>query len=75
MDWETVPIDLSGPVARVWAAVSGLYDLGPLDAVTVERLRADFVAEVRDITTPEGVVPRAFRIHLATARLGGPAGG
>ncbi|CDR10244.1 methyltransferase domain-containing protein [Streptomyces iranensis] len=29
--WETVPIDLSGQVEDVWAAVSGLYDLGPLD--------------------------------------------
>ncbi|GAA1139593.1 MULTISPECIES: class I SAM-dependent methyltransferase [Streptomyces violaceusniger group] len=67
--WETVPIDLSGPVEEVWAAVSGLYDLGPLDGETVERLRETFAAEVRDMTTPEGIVPCAFTIHLATARL------
>ncbi|GAA4835897.1 class I SAM-dependent methyltransferase [Kitasatospora terrestris] len=67
--WETVPIDLGGPVAQVWAAVAGLYDLGPLDPATVERLREAFFAEVRDLTTPDGRVPCAFRIHLATARL------
>ncbi|MFS7876518.1 class I SAM-dependent methyltransferase [Streptomyces asiaticus] len=71
VSWETVPIDLSGPVEEVWAAVSGLYDLGPLDGGTVERLREAFVAEVRAMTTPEGIVPCAFTIHLATTRLGG----
>ncbi|MEU6548791.1 methyltransferase domain-containing protein [Streptomyces sp. NPDC046915] len=69
VDWETVPIDLSGPVEQVWAAVSGLYDLGPLDGSAVERLRAAFFAEVRDMKTPEGTVPCAFKIHIATARL------
>ncbi|MFB7268144.1 class I SAM-dependent methyltransferase [Streptomyces nojiriensis] len=69
VDWETVPIDLSGPVEQVWSAVSGLYDLGPLDRATVERLRRAFFAEVRDMTTPDGHVPCAFNIHLATARL------
>lgn len=70
MDWETVPIDLSGPVEQVWAAVSGLYDLAPLDRMTVERLRRAFFAEVRDMMTADGHVPYAFNIHLATARLG-----
>ncbi|MER5860953.1 methyltransferase domain-containing protein [Streptomyces sp900105245] len=69
VDWETVPLDLSGPVAQVWAAVSGLYDLGPLDRAAVERLRTAFLAEVRDITAPDGIVPCAFRIHVATARM------
>lgn len=36
----------------------------------MERLREAFVAEVRDMTTPEGLVPCAFTIHLVTARLG-----
>ncbi|MDC0766237.1 class I SAM-dependent methyltransferase [Streptomyces sp. HD] len=69
VDWETVPIDLSGPVDQVWAALSGVYDLGPLDETTVERLRTAFFAEVRDMTTPEGLVPCAFTIYLATARV------
>ena len=67
--WETVPIDLSGPVEQVWAAVSSLYDLGPLDRATVERLRKTFFAEVRDMTTSDGHVPCAFKISIATARL------
>ncbi|WP_431775212.1 class I SAM-dependent methyltransferase [Streptomyces cucumeris] len=74
VDWETVPIDLSGPVDQVWTAVSGLYDLGPLDGATVERLREAFYAEVSDMTTAEGLVPCAFKIHIATARLRQPRG-
>ncbi|GAA2119883.1 class I SAM-dependent methyltransferase [Kitasatospora saccharophila] len=70
VDWETVPIDLSGPADRVWAALSGLYDLGPLDPAAVERLHGDFLAEVRDLPTPQGTVPCGFKVHLATARLG-----
>ncbi|MEX0171424.1 class I SAM-dependent methyltransferase [Streptomyces sp. LMG1-1-1.1] len=69
VDWESVPIDLSGPVEQVWAAVSSLYDLGPLDGRTVERLRTAFFSDVCDMTTPEGVVPCAFNVHIATARL------
>ncbi|MFJ8160018.1 class I SAM-dependent methyltransferase [Streptomyces sp. NPDC096136] len=69
VEWETVAIDLSGPVEEVWASVSGVYDLGPLDAAAVERLRDAFFADVRDLTTPEGTVPYGFKIHIATARL------
>ncbi|MFJ7257060.1 class I SAM-dependent methyltransferase [Streptomyces sp. NPDC098085] len=69
VDWETIPIDLSGPVAQVWTAVSGLYDLGPLDRATVERLRETFFAEVGEMTAPDGQVPCGFEIHVATARL------
>ncbi|MFG3589465.1 class I SAM-dependent methyltransferase [Streptomyces sp. NPDC047990] len=69
VDWETIPIDLSGPVEHVWATVSGLYDLGPLDRATVAQLRTAFFAEVRDMTTPGGQVPCALKIHLVTARL------
>ncbi|MFJ4641744.1 class I SAM-dependent methyltransferase [Streptomyces hygroscopicus] len=69
VDWETVPIDLSGPVEQVWAAVSSLYDLGPLDRAAVERLRKAFFAEVRGTAIPDGHVPCVFRIRLATARL------
>ncbi|NDZ77325.1 class I SAM-dependent methyltransferase [Streptomyces sp. SID10853] len=69
VEWESVPIDLSGPAEQVWASVSGLYDLGPLDQDTVERLRAAFFAEMREMTAPDGQVPCVFRIHVATARL------
>jgi SAM-dependent methyltransferase len=68
VDRETVPIDLSGPVDRVWAALSGFYDLGPLEPAAVERLGEAFRTEVRDMTTPDGRVPCAFTIHVATAR-------
>lgn len=67
--WETVPVCLTGPVEQVWAAVSGVYDLGPLDRATVEGLRKAFFAEVTDLTTSDGHVPCAFKIHLATAQL------
>ncbi|MFG2792829.1 class I SAM-dependent methyltransferase [Streptomyces sp. NPDC048419] len=69
VDWETVPIDLSGSVEQVWASVSGFYDLGPLDGAVVEGLRDSFVASVRDMTTPEWTVPCAVKVHIATARL------
>jgi SAM-dependent methyltransferase len=69
VDRDTVPIDLSGPVERVWAAMSGLYDLGPLDRPTVRRLRAEFLAEVRELTMPDGQVPCVFTVHLVTTRL------
>ncbi|MEW1655497.1 methyltransferase domain-containing protein [Streptomyces sp. NPDC093707] len=69
VEWETVPIDLSGPVQQVWASVSGLYDLGPLDQATVEELRKAFFAEARELTTSNGRVPCAFKVHVATARL------
>lgn len=69
VDWRTVPIDLSGPVEQVWAAVSSLYDLGRLDGAAVEHLRDAFFAGVRDMTTAEGTVPCAFKVHIATAQL------
>ncbi len=34
--WETVPVDLSGPLEDVWEALSGIYDLGPMGAADVE---------------------------------------
>ncbi|WP_274911255.1 class I SAM-dependent methyltransferase [Streptomyces sp. WZ-12] len=69
VDWETIHLDLSGRVGQVWTAVSGMYDLGPLDRATVERLREAFFAEVMDMTTPGGRVPCAVAMHVATARL------
>ncbi|MFT2020010.1 class I SAM-dependent methyltransferase [Streptomyces sp. 796.1] len=67
--WETVPIDLSGSVDEVWAAVSGVYDLGPLAPDAVAALRAAFGRAARELATPEGRVPCGFDVHVATARL------
>jgi SAM-dependent methyltransferase len=69
VDWETVPIDLSGPVEQVWDALSGVYDVGPLDPATVESLRAAFLAGAMNLTAPDGVVPCGMNVHLVTARL------
>ncbi|MEY9928209.1 ubiquinone/menaquinone biosynthesis C-methylase UbiE [Catenulispora sp. GP43] len=68
-DWETVVIDLSGPVDEVWTGLTGLYTFDPLDEEAMERLREAFLAETRETAAPDGTVPFAFRIHIATARL------
>ncbi|MGX4691458.1 class I SAM-dependent methyltransferase [Streptomyces sp. JNUCC 63] len=68
-DRETVPIDLSGPVERVWAALSGIYDVGPLDPAAVRRLREAFLTEAAGLAGPDGRVPCGFTIHVVTARL------
>lgn len=69
VDWETVPIDLSGLVEPVWDALSGVYDVGPLDATIVESLRADFLAEAKKLAAPDGGVPCGMNVHLVTATL------
>ncbi|MET7380742.1 methyltransferase domain-containing protein [Streptomyces sp. NPDC005526] len=69
VDWRTVPIDLSGPAERVWASVSGIYDVGPLGGAAVARLRRAFLTEAAALAGPDGRVPCGFRIHVATARL------
>ncbi|MFD9504277.1 class I SAM-dependent methyltransferase [Streptomyces sp. NPDC060035] len=69
VDWETIPIDLSGPAEQVWAAVSGIYDVGPLDSPTVESLREAFLAAVEERALPNGHVRCGMKVHVATARL------
>lgn len=69
VDWETVPIDLSGPVEQVWDALAGVYDVGPLDAATVESLRAAFLTGAKKLTAPNGVVPCGMNVHLVTTNL------
>lgn len=69
VDWETVPIDLSGPVEQVWDALAGVYDVGPLDAATVESLRVDFLTGAKKLTAPNGIVPCGMNVHLVTTNL------
>lgn len=68
-DWETVPIDLSGPADRVRVTLSGIYDVGPLDPVAVRRLRETFLTEAAGLVGPDGRVPCGFTVHVVTARL------
>ncbi|WP_079102449.1 class I SAM-dependent methyltransferase [Streptomyces sp. TP-A0356] len=70
VDWATVSIDLGGPAEEVWMAVSGVYDMGPLDRETRDTLREAFLDEARSAEPLSGHVPCTFRIHLATTRLG-----
>jgi SAM-dependent methyltransferase len=67
--WDSFTIDLSGTADQVWATVSCLYDLGPLDPAAVEGLRTDFLDGVRPMTAADGRVPCGFTMRLATARL------
>ncbi|MFD3737380.1 class I SAM-dependent methyltransferase [Streptomyces sp. NPDC058629] len=69
VDWETVAIDLSGPPEQVWAALSGVYDMGPLDPRTVTSLRETFLARAEGLAMPNGLVPCGMKVHVVTARL------
>ncbi|MFG3117136.1 class I SAM-dependent methyltransferase [Streptomyces sp. NPDC048197] len=68
--WETVRIDLTGPPERVWATMSGFYDLGPLDPAVTADLRARFEREAAALALPDGRIPCAMRVHIATAVRG-----
>ncbi|GES34507.1 class I SAM-dependent methyltransferase [Streptomyces angustmyceticus] len=65
--WETVRIDLSGPPERIWRTVGGFYDLAPLDAAVVADLRARFEAEAATTALPDGRIPCAMNVRVATA--------
>ncbi|MFR9756305.1 class I SAM-dependent methyltransferase [Streptomyces sp. TR06-5] len=66
--WETVALDLAGPVERVWEVVSSVYDVATLDASVLAELRRTFLSESRKIT-PEGApTPCVLHLQLATAR-------
>ena len=67
VEWETVRIDLTGPPDRIWRTVSTFYDLGPLDASVTADLRARFEAESAAMALPDGRIPCALRVHVATA--------
>ncbi|MFG2830135.1 class I SAM-dependent methyltransferase [Streptomyces sp. NPDC048434] len=67
VEWETVRIDLSGPPEQIWRTVSGYYDLGPFDAAVMTDLRTRFEAESAAMALPDGRIPCAMNVHLATA--------
>lgn len=69
VDWQPVPMDLSGPAEQVWSAVSGVYDLGPLAPPTLTRLRESFLTASTALTAPDGHLPCGFTINIATTRL------
>ncbi|MEW1754524.1 class I SAM-dependent methyltransferase [Streptomyces angustmyceticus] len=66
-EWETVRIDLSGPPERIWRTVGGFYDLAPLDAAVVADLRARFETEAAAMALPDGRIPCAMNVRVATA--------
>ncbi|MGW2024198.1 class I SAM-dependent methyltransferase [Streptomyces decoyicus] len=67
VEWETVRVDLSGPPERVWQTVGNTYDLGMLDPTVTAELRARFEAESAAMALPDGRIPCAMRVHVATA--------
>jgi len=72
VDWETVIIDLSGPVEEVWGGLSTLYTFDVLDPAVMERLRKAFAAKAREKAAPDAEVPFALRAHVATTNLRQP---
>ncbi|WP_107053093.1 class I SAM-dependent methyltransferase [Streptomyces sp. NRRL S-337] len=68
--WETVRIDLTGPPERVWATMSGFYDLGPLAPAATAELRARFEREAAILALSDGRIPCAMRVHIVTAVRG-----
>ncbi|KAB2589179.1 class I SAM-dependent methyltransferase [Streptomyces arboris] len=69
VDWETVAIDLSGSREQVWAALAGVYDVGPLDPGAVASLREEFFERVEGLAMPDGLVPCGMKVHVVTAHL------
>ncbi|WP_411146471.1 class I SAM-dependent methyltransferase [Streptomyces sp. x-80] len=69
-EWETVVIDLTGSPEQVWETVSGIYDLGLFGAGATAELRARFEAESAATALPDGRIPCAMRVHVATVRRG-----
>ncbi|MGP8299914.1 class I SAM-dependent methyltransferase [Streptomyces inhibens] len=66
-EWETVRIDLTGPPERIWDCLGGFYDFGPLDPAITADLRARFEAESAETALPDGNIPCAMKVHIATA--------
>ncbi|MGW7577935.1 class I SAM-dependent methyltransferase [Streptomyces sp. NPDC054765] len=66
VEWQTVRIDLSGPPEQIWRTVGSFYDLGPLDAAVTADLRARFEEESAAVALPDGRIPCAMNVHVAT---------
>ncbi|MBP2472596.1 SAM-dependent methyltransferase [Crossiella equi] len=67
LDWRAVRLDLTGPFDAVWLAMSGIYDLDPLDSAALATLRTAFDAAAPRL--PDGRVPCAMTLHVAVTRL------
>ncbi|MDF9815414.1 methyltransferase domain-containing protein [Streptomyces sp. SPB162] len=69
--WDTVRIDLSGPLDDVWVSLSTLYDLGLLPAAAIDALRETFTAGAASLALPDGTIPCAMNMRIATTSLAG----
>ncbi|MCM2426396.1 class I SAM-dependent methyltransferase [Streptomyces sp. RKAG337] len=67
--WETVRIDLSGSLEDVWVTLSALYDLGPLSREATNALRETFTAGAASLALPDGTIPCAMNMRIATTHL------
>lgn len=67
--WETVRIDLSGPLEDVWVTLSALYDLGPLSQEATDALRETFTAGAASLALQDGTIPCAMNMRIATTHL------
>lgn len=73
--WDTVRIDLSGSLEDVWVTLSALYDLGPLSREATNALRETFTAGAASLALPDGTIPCAMNMRIATTHLVAGDGG
>ncbi|MFD2474427.1 class I SAM-dependent methyltransferase [Amycolatopsis silviterrae] len=66
--WRTEEIDLSGSLEQVWDFVSVTYNLFPLGESASRKLKTAFFAEAPALAGPDGLIPLAFQVHLASTR-------
>lgn len=70
LEWESVPIDISGSLEEVWGSLAGVYDLGPLSEEEVAGVRREFEEAAGELVGDDGRVPCGFVVRVASARLG-----
>ncbi|MEU4673982.1 class I SAM-dependent methyltransferase, partial [Amycolatopsis sp. NPDC023774] len=68
-EWATEPIDLSGSAEQVWASVSTVYNLMPLDPAVVKSLEKEFLTQAAGLADADGRVPSAQNVHVVTTTL------
>lgn len=68
VQWRTEQIDFSGSLEQVWDFFSVTYNLFPLSESASSALKAAFFAEAPALTGPDGLIPLAFPVHLASTR-------